>query len=328
MNNQVITKPYAFFSLKFLKAYIITMRPYLFFVSGITGIAGMSFISELSVIKIILLFTAAFFSYGFGQALTDCFQIDTDSISSPYRPLTQGIVSKNQFLILSICGLTFCISVFTIYNLQNIILGTLAGLGLLTYTFFKRRWWAGPFYNAWIVMVLFFMVFLSGMSNFNKINLDLLVLAATAVFFGYANFVLAGYFKDIGADRETGYNTFPVAFGKKPAAYASDVFAILFATSALTVIYYTIQMNTLAYTLPAIIFLLAGSVLLTRAQIKLHRVEKEEQAHGSIELVVHSYILILSGVAVTQKTGWFLFLILFYTAFIVVLKLRPMKNQI
>ena len=328
MNSQVITKPYAFFSLKFLNAYITTMRPYLFFVSGITGIAGMSFISELSVIKIILLFTAAFFSYGFGQALTDCFQIDTDSISSPYRPLTQGIVSKNQFLILSVCGLTFCVSVFTFYNPYNLILGILAGLGLASYTFFKRKWWAGPFYNAWIVTVLFFMAYLSGVSNFNKINTGLLLIAAAAVFFGYVNFVLAGYFKDIGADRETGYNTFPVVFGKKPAAFASDVFAILFATSALMVIYYTIPMNALTYALPALIFLIAGSVLLTRAQIKLHRVEKEEQAFGSIELVVHGYILILSGVAVTQKPGWFLFLILFYTAFIVVLKLRPMKNQI
>ena len=328
MSSQVIPKPYTFLSLKFLYAYIITMRPYLFFVSGITGIAGMSFISELSFTKMILLFSAAFFSYGFGQALTDCFQIDTDTISSPYRPLTQGIVSKKQFLILSICGLTYCVSVFTFYNFYNLILGILAGLGLASYTFFKRKWWAGPFYNAWIVTVLFSMAFLSGTSNSNIINIESFTLAAISVFFGYANFVLAGYFKDIGADRETGYNTFPVVFGKKPAAYASDVFAILFAASALMVFYYSIQMITIAHTLPAMIFLLVGSIQSTRAQIKLHKVEKEEQAFGSIELVVHSYILILSGIAVTQKLGWFLLLILFYTSFIVVLKFRPMKNQI
>ena len=35
-----------------------------------------------------------------------------------------------------------------------------------------------------------------------------------ATFFGYANFVLAGYFKDIEADRATGYRTFPVVFGR------------------------------------------------------------------------------------------------------------------
>ena len=37
--------------------------------------------------------------------------------------------------------------------------------------------------------------------------------ALLAVFFGYANFVLAGYFKDVDADRATGYHTLPVVFG-------------------------------------------------------------------------------------------------------------------
>lgn len=96
------------------KFYIITMRPYLMFVSGITGIAGLSFSNNLSLLQTILVFFASFFSYGFGQALTDCFQIDTDSISSPYRPLTQGKISKSLVLIISAAGLILCILVFTI----------------------------------------------------------------------------------------------------------------------------------------------------------------------------------------------------------------------
>ena len=115
------------------------MRPYLLFVSGVTGICGMSFISELSVSKAILIFLASFLSYGFGQALTDCFQTDTDSISSPYRPLTQGRISKSQVLAVSITGLIFCISVFAFYNPTNLLLGLLSGLGLATYTYFKKN---------------------------------------------------------------------------------------------------------------------------------------------------------------------------------------------
>jgi len=42
--------------------------------------------------------------------------------------------------------------------------------------------------------------------------------AVCAVFFGYANFVVMGYFKDISADRATGYRTFPVTFGWRAAA--------------------------------------------------------------------------------------------------------------
>ena len=210
MENQFIIKQYRIFSLAFLKAYLITMRPYLMFVSGITGIAGLSF-SQSSNVQLILVFIACFLSYGFGQALTDCFQTDTDSISSPYRPLTQNVVSKKSFLVISIIGLGFCISILSFYNPKNLLLGSIAGIGLATYTFFKRRWWSGPFYNAWIVVVLFLMTFLSS-SDLN-INSKVIFVMLTA-FWGYSNFVLSGYFKDIEADKATGYHTLPVIFGR------------------------------------------------------------------------------------------------------------------
>ena len=77
MEGTIIIQPYKLFSIGFLKGYLITMRPYLLFVSGITGIVGMSLGPDIISIKIILVFLASFLSYGFGQALTDCFQMDT-----------------------------------------------------------------------------------------------------------------------------------------------------------------------------------------------------------------------------------------------------------
>ena len=145
MNESVIKKSHKFLSTMFLKAFIITMRPYLLFVSGITGIVGISFTVNLTAPDKLLIFIAAFLSYGFGQTLTDCFQIDTDSISSPYRPLTQNIVSRNQFLVVSILGLLFCITIFSFYNLINLLLGLVSGIGLYTYTFFKNAGGAVPF---------------------------------------------------------------------------------------------------------------------------------------------------------------------------------------
>src|SRR5512135_3245706 len=138
-------------TLEFVRAYGITMRPYLMFVSGITGLVGISFVPGVSVTDFILRFAASFFSYGFGQALTDCFQIDTDSISSPYRPLTQGRISRPLVLAVSGLGLAVCVLVFGGLNPWTLLPGVLAGIGLVTYTWFKRRWWGGPFYNAWIV---------------------------------------------------------------------------------------------------------------------------------------------------------------------------------
>src|SRR3569832_104450 len=94
-NNAV----YPICSLGFLRSILITMRPYLLFVSGVAGCAGLALSpGEISIGKYLFAFIAFFLGYGFGQALTDVFQTDTDSISSPYRPLVRGIISKRSVL--------------------------------------------------------------------------------------------------------------------------------------------------------------------------------------------------------------------------------------
>jgi 4-hydroxybenzoate polyprenyltransferase len=328
MQIEVFLEPYKPLSFNFVKAYIITMRPYLMFVSGITGVAGLAFTTKLNLTNTLLIILASFLSYGFGQALTDCFQTDTDSISSPYRPLTQGIVSKNHFLILSVLGLIFCITVFTLHNPINIILGTAAGLGLATYTYFKKRFWSGPFYNAWIVGILCIMSFLCGGNGFeNIIDLDFFVVLS--VFFGYANFVLSGYFKDIEADRATGYNTLLVKYGRKISSYVSDVFACLMILFGMFVLMNeTKHFEIISFIIPALVFLIASFVLTILGQILLHKVHSDEGAHPAIALVVHAYILQFSGLALLKKPEWLIFLSLFYIVFFIVMKFRPEKNQI
>ena len=116
--NQVV--PVNFFSLNFLRHYWITMRPYLLFVSGITGIVGLSFTPSLSIIATAVLFLTFFLSYGFGQALTDCFQIDTDTLSSPYRPLTQGRINKKDVLTVSDAPVTLADISKTVLDTLNI----------------------------------------------------------------------------------------------------------------------------------------------------------------------------------------------------------------
>ncbi len=306
-----------------IKSYFITMRPYLMFVSGITGITGISFSNNTNLIQTILIFLASFLSYGFGQALTDCFQVDTDSISSPYRPLTQGKITKPLVLSISAAGLILCISIFTFYNPVNLVLGIIAGLGLASYTYFKRRWWGGPFYNAWIVVVLFIMAFLS---TGEKTLFSEIAPAALTIFFGYSNFVLSGYFKDICADEATGYNTLPVRFGRKISARVSDVFAFLMIIfSSLIILKVTLS---LVLKISSILFFFIGFIFALTAQLRLHKVQSDEDAHKAISPVVHSYILILSAVTLSYKPEWLLALIIFYLGFLFTLKFRPSKQQI
>jgi 4-hydroxybenzoate polyprenyltransferase len=301
------------------------MRPYLLFVSGITGIAGLSFTEKLNTPDVVIIFAAAFLSYGFGQVLTDCFQIDTDSISSPYRPLTQNIVSRKQFLIVSILGLLFCITIFSFYNPINLLLGLFSGIGLYTYTFFKKRWWGGPFYNSWIVAVLF-IICLSCGAKIASTGHQEIIFTLLVIFFGYANFVVAGYFKDTEADRATHYNTIVVVYGRKLSSIVSDVFSLLALGFAVSV--FLLERNILSVSLISHLFLLAAFIQAVIGQIRLHKVTKDIEAHKPITNVLHSYILLLSFISSLQKPEWGIYLIVFYFLFIGAMKIRPSENQI
>ena len=329
METLITNKYHKTFSVEFVKDYLVTMRPYLLFVSGVTGICGMSFINELSISKSVLIFFASFLSYGFGQALTDVFQIDTDSISSPYRPLTQGVISKTQVFSISIIGLIFCISIFSSFNPVNLPLGFLSGFGLATYTYFKKKFWAGPFYNAWIVGVLFLMAFFCG-SDFDLLTQNPKVIyALNAVFFGYANFVLVGYFKDVEADRTTGYNTLPVAYGRRTASVVSNAFGLLPIVFTVLVFTYPLHIaKVFSQNIYAVIILFIGIIVMFLCQVFVHFIKKDNESRKAISLSVHAYILLLTSIIVLNKNEWIIPMIIFYALFNLTMIFRPAKNQI
>jgi 4-hydroxybenzoate polyprenyltransferase len=310
----------------FIKNYIITMRPYLLFVSGITGIAGLSLGEGLSGIQLIALSIAFFLTYGFGQALTDCFQTDTDSISSPYRPLVQGKLSRKAVMITSLAGLTIAGTVIIYFNILNFALALTATLGLATYTYFKRRWWGGPFYNAWIVGVVFIMGVLSQPVHIPVRSAVFYGTLAT-VFFGYANFVLTGYYKDISADAKTGYNTLVVKFGMKFSAYVSDIFALLQLAGYILAVVLLYNPDNW-YPVVSVAAGITGIIFLITGQIFIHKVKNEAEAYKSISPVVHAYILLPASIVCLSKPEWSLWIIIFYAGYILTLKLRPEKSQI
>ena len=74
-------------SLRFWRGFGVTLRPYLMFLSLAAGAVGLA-LTDLGAIG--FLYALAFLvTYGLGQAVTDAFQIDTDALSAPYRPLVR-----------------------------------------------------------------------------------------------------------------------------------------------------------------------------------------------------------------------------------------------
>ncbi|WP_163325968.1 UbiA family prenyltransferase [Draconibacterium mangrovi] len=314
------------FSLRFLRALIIHMRPYLLFVSGAAGLAGLAlgWQENSSIPKFLILFLPFFLGYGFGQALTDCFQTDTDAISASYRPLVKKEVSPKALGGVSLAGLVLIGIPLILYNLNNLIFCSLAIIGLATYTYFKKNFWvAGPFYNGWIVMILPITAFLAitgkGLVSLNN---STLIWLCVITLFTYANFVLIGYLKDISADRETGYNTFAVKFGWEHSVVLGDIFVIIVAIASLFLVN---PENTIALALFIIATLVAVS-----GQLKAHftSIKIEENATYPIVSTVRAFILWHLAITVTFQPDWYLFALCYYFVFELVLLFRPEKGQI
>jgi len=320
---------YRLFSWGFLRSYIVTMRPYLLFVSGAAGMVGLAFIDSPQTWRVALAFFPLFLSYGLGQALTDCFQTDTDSISAPYRPLVRGVVTKTQVFWVSLAGLTAVVLVLAYLNPVILLPGFVAVLGLLTYTYFKRRWWGGPPWNSWIVAVLPIMgrlvdrdYTLGELFRFGDLHTPAFCMSLMAVFAGYANFVVMGYFKDISADRETGYRTFPVTFGWKANAFYGDLTALVAAGLTAWVV------ALVGGGLSAWVVLAAAVVLQLHAQVSVHRTRDESAVGGPIANGVRALILYCLAIVLALKPGWIVFAGVFYIAFEFVLRVRPERGQV
>jgi 4-hydroxybenzoate polyprenyltransferase len=301
------------------------MRPYLLFVSGAAGLAGLALIPDgLSLPVFLATFIPCWLGYGFGQALTDCSQIDTDAISSPYRPLVQGVVSPRAVRLVSLTALV-AISGCVIYlNTATLLFLAMAITGLATYTYFKKNFWfAGPFYNGWIVMLLPLLAFLAPQAGGLELLKSFRVWGvALMTLFAYSNFVLMGYLKDITADRQTGYQTFPVVFGWRATTIVGDIFVVLSVVFCLLVADLS---NAWALSL-----IVAASLIALLGQGHAHLTKDKTEANSSLAIAstVRSFILWHLAVTLSYAPAWSTFALTFYFCFEVVLFFRPEKVQI
>jgi len=320
-----ITHQYSPYSFSFWKAYFIQMRPYLLFVSGVSGWAGMSLVFQESFNLQIytLAFIPVFLGYGFGQALTDCFQLDTDRISAPSRPLSKGIISARAVMITSISGLIIISAILVYLNIWNAFLCLLSIIGLTSYSIIKKRYWfGGPLHNAWIVALLPIMGYISitGESILALSEPRILQLVILS-FFSYTSFVLIGYLKDISADRETGYKTFPVVFGWNASVWINSIFVILSMVFCFRLVNSSVV---------GIICMALASIIAITGQLFaiVTKVKQESNAVFPITSTVRAFILWHIAIILTYQPEHFLVVVLFYFLFEVALFLRPDKHQI
>jgi 4-hydroxybenzoate polyprenyltransferase len=238
----------------------------------------------------------------------------------------KGVVCARDVLAVSLIGLSGCAAVLVAFHPATLVPAALTVLGLATYTWFKRRWWGGPWYNAWIVALVVLLGYQagSGAANAAVTVTPSLIGIMVASFAAYANFVLTGYYKDIEADRATGYRTLPVVFERGPSAWVSDALAVLALLGAAIVMWHASLIGLLA----ALPLLAGAAAAAVAAQMRLHGVTTDAAAHRAIAPVVHGYILLVTGLAAAQRPMLLPGLALFYLSFVAVLSRRPMAAQI
>lgn len=318
-------------TLAFWRSYAVTARPHLLFVSGAAGLAGLALAPEMSWPTFAAAAVVFFLVYGFGQALTDTTQIDTDSLSAPYRPLCRGLVTPRQIAAVSLLGLIGCAVVLVMQNVWTLVPAVAGIAGLSTYTWFKRRWWAGPFYNSWIVALLPVMgVLCAPSSSLAHLASPRVLLATVSVFFSYAVFVVLGYLKDISADRATGYVTLPVRFGWRASVMVSAVLAsvALLASALLVASSSTAAASPGAGGLLARAMWVAAAGSLVKAHVQLLQTDRESEAHDGIGWSVRGFVLLHLGLAGSALPVLALPALGVFLLFELLLAGRPERSQI
>jgi len=300
------------------------MRPYLLFISGAAAMVGASYVEGPLSLRMVVACGVLFLSYGFGQALTDVFQTDTDALSSPYRPLVRGLVTKRAVAVVALVMLLGVGITLSVLDSAALLLALLGIAGIASYTWFKRRWWGGPFWNSWIVALL------AVISRLAIERSSLMVLLGSgrfwagigAVFFSYANFVVVGYYKDLEADRQTGYDTFPVRFGWQANAVLSD-FNLFAATTCTAIVIATGPGGWVPVALLVLAFAVGAA-----GQIKAHADTNPD--HGWIPALYSCRASTAFPLAVVgaNRPELALWLIVYYALFELSLRLRPEPKQV
>lgn len=311
-----------------LRPWIVQLRPYLMFVSGLAGVAGLALGPEVRASRLVPAAVAFFLSYGFGQVLTDCFQRDTDALSAPDRPLSAGRLDRRLALAGSVAGLGACGGTFVLLEPRSapLVVASIAGLAL--YTPLKRRWWAGPPWNAAVVALLVPLGWACAGGLRGTAAPPLALAAATlAAFFAYADFVLVGYFKDVEADRATGYRTLPVAFGRPRAAAVAHLLPVLGLGAGLVAIQALGPPRTGGGLVAALLW--AAAAATARAgHLRLASVRTDALAHAAIVPVVVSFVFLMAAIVSAARPGWWPLALLCAAAFPLAVARRPVRAQV
>lgn len=207
---------------KFIRAYIKSMRPYLFFATGIAGWVGIAFSgAEVNILKKILILILLFLSWGINQIVNDYLGMKEDRINAPKRPMVSGELNVKYALfttfIIFLVGAVisyllnpYALIVYLIGYAFNIIYEYLKAIPLLGNIWFGILLSVCPVYGALAV---------GDQSLLEVLTNKDLMFATILIALMFSTMTFFTYYKDCKGDKATGKKTLVVLLSPEKAKY-------------------------------------------------------------------------------------------------------------
>ncbi len=236
--------------IKFITAYIKSMRLYYSFVTGIAGWIGVAYYELLArhhperTIEVlpgdekkIVILCLLFLSWGINQIINDYLGLKEDRINAPERPMVTGELDANKALGLSIVMLILAAAVTWLYLEPVAVIFLLAGVIFnIVYEYAKGHGILGNIvFGLMITMAPFYGFYACGPTQASflashRTSALLLILIINGLMTFYT------YFKDYEGDKAAGKETLVVRYGINKARLIA-----LFATFLPTVTFFILR---------------------------------------------------------------------------------------
>ncbi len=243
-------------TVRFIRAYIKSMRLYYSFITGIAGLIGISYYQYLvystdlqqpadasvyqpaSFPKLLAIMVILFLSWGINQIYNDYLGMSEDRINAPDRPMVSGELHPLYAVTLSTVLMIGAMFITWFFLEPLAIIALVLGIGLnFLYEYAKGHGiWGNVIFGTMISMCAVYSFLAAGKPDISIISWsNLLLILYISLLNGLMT--LYTYFKDYEGDKMTGKNTLIVKLGIERSKKLALLSAFLPLVSFL-IIYY------------------------------------------------------------------------------------------
>lgn len=177
-----------------------------------------------NIAHLFYIFLMVFLATGAGNMLNDYYDVDIDRINKPSRPLPSGRIKLKEAVYSTILCFSVALLIAFKINPTAGIIGFVNVYILIWYAkSLKRTVLLGNLSIAYLTGS----TFLFGASFFGTDGIIVMLPLAVLAFLATAAREIVKDIEDVKGDAEDGAVTFPIKYGRKPAAYLASVFGFL-----------------------------------------------------------------------------------------------------